>query len=125
MNSKNIIFFLVLIGVGYTSTAQQTGLLVLDDYQRIETSQSASTYEIQLPAEDVLALMGGLNDWDGMNNYFNIFGSKLIVERIDIKRDGSKHLTLRREDGRNFYDLFPTITAKLVPIEAKGQLENL
>lgn len=126
------ILFIGIMSSFFWGSAQQTGLLVLDDYQKIETSYASTTHEIQLPAEEVMAIMGGLNDWDGMNNYFNIFGSKLIVERMDVNSDGSKQLTLRREDGRDFYNLFQTITAKLIPIPVENsspspnsQIQNL
>lgn len=126
------ILFIGIMVPFFWGGAQQTGLFVLDDYQKIETSYASTTHEIQLPAEEVMAIMGGLNDWDGMNNYFNIFGSKLIVERMDVNSDGSKQLTLRREDGRDFYNLFQTITAKLIPIPVENssaspnsQIQNL
>ena len=64
--------------------------------------------------------MGGLNDWDGMNNYFNLFGSKLIIDSTDRSSDGIQKVVLRREDGRNFFDLFPTVSAKLIPIIGVG-----
>ncbi|MEM9142897.1 MAG: hypothetical protein AAGA86_07915 [Bacteroidota bacterium] len=105
------------LGWSFSGNAQQSGILAFDDYQPVRTSFASSVHEIQLPAEDVLAIMGGLNDWDGMNNYFNIFGSKLIVERMDQNNDGSKLVVLRREDGKDFYNLFPTLTARLIPIE--------
>ncbi|WP_425234765.1 hypothetical protein [Ulvibacterium sp.] len=117
---KFFVTFMGIIASFFIGSAQQTGLLVLDDYQKIETSYASTIHEIQLPAEEVMAIMGGLDDWDGMNNYFNIFGSKLIVERMDLNSDGSKQLTLRREDGRDFYNLFQTITAKLVPISVEN-----
>ncbi|MEO1012288.1 MAG: hypothetical protein AAFX53_13350 [Bacteroidota bacterium] len=106
-----------IFGSLFLANAQQTGVLAFDDYQSVRTSFSSSVHEIQLPTDDVLAIMGGLNDWDGMNNYFNIFGSKLIVERMDHNTDGSKQIVLRREDGKDFYNLFPTITARLIPLQ--------
>ena len=121
---KPLLLFIGIFAPFFMGSAQQTGLLVLDDYQKIETSYASTIHEIQLPAEEVMAIMGGLNDWDGMNNYFNIFGSKLIVERMDINSDGSKQLTLRREDGRDFYNLFQTITAKLIPISVENNRDS-
>ncbi|WP_299530911.1 hypothetical protein [Ulvibacterium sp.] len=122
---KLFVIFVGIVAPCFIGNAQQTGLLILDDYQKIETSYASTIHEIQLPAEEVMAIMGGLNDWDGMNNYFNIFGSKLIVERMDINSDGSKQLTLRREDGRDFYNLFQTITAKLIPIAVETNSDNI
>ncbi|WP_273568292.1 hypothetical protein [Maribacter halichondriae] len=30
--------------------------------------------------------------------------------------EGIQNVVLRREDGRDFFDLFPTVSAKLIPI---------
>lgn len=124
MKTKLYILLIGIVAPFFLGSAQQTGLLILDEYQKIETSFASTTHEIKLPAEEVMAIMGGLNDWDGMNNYFNIFGSKLIVERMDVNNDGSRQLTLRREDGRDFFNLFQTITAKLVPITVENDPDS-
>ncbi len=104
-------------------TAQQHVLLV-DAYQEAEATNSSGSIFIKLPSKQVMPIVGGLNDWDGMNNYLNVFGSKLIIERKDIGSDGVTHLILRREDGLNFFDLFPTLKARLVPITSLPNLKE-
>lgn len=111
------VMVLALFGLILQGNAQESGVLAFDDYQSVRNSSSTAVHEIRLPAEDMMAIMGGLNDWDGMNNYFNVFGTKLIVESMEHNGDGTKQVVLRREDGRDFYNLFPTLTAKFIPLE--------
>jgi len=79
---------------------------------------------VKFPHNNLTLVMGGLNDWDGMNNYFNIFGSKLIVDSSDRGRDGIQNIVLRREDGRNLFELFPTLRAKLIPFNHPKNQNN-
>lgn len=74
--------------------------------------------------ETVVAVMGGLDDWDGMNNYFNVYGSKVFIESKDITYNGIINITLRREDGKNFYGIYPTIRAQLANYEIDDALTN-
>ena len=74
--------------------------------------------------ETVVAVMGGLDDWDGMNNYFNVYGSKVFIESKDITYNGIINITLRREDGRNFYGIYPTIRAQLANYDIDDSLTN-
>jgi len=97
--------------------AQESFRLQLDKYQYIENNDGTMSNQLKFPNGNQVVIMGGLNDWDGMNNYFNLFGSKLIVDSLDMGSDGIQNIVLRREDGRDFFDLFPTISAKLIPIE--------
>jgi hypothetical protein len=60
--------------------------------------------------------VGGLNDLDGMGNYLNVYGSKLIIDSLDITSDGTQSVVLRREDGNNFFNLYSTMRAKLTPV---------
>ena len=105
--------------------AQEQFLLSLDDYQTVEDSGSSQTSQLRLPKSDAIVVMGGLNDLDGMGNYFNVSGSKLIVDTMKISSNGVYNLTLRREDGRDFYNLFPTLSAKLTPLTTEIQNELL
>ena len=93
--------------------------------QIVEDSSTSLNYQIKFPQTDKVVVMGGLNDLDGMNNYFNIFGGKLIVNQQGMNSDGSQSLILRKEDGSNFFDLFPTLRAKLIPLTSIEIDENL
>jgi hypothetical protein len=112
---EKLTFFLLLVLGALPMQGQQAGAFVIEGFQKMETASPMTNYEINLPVKQVVAIMGGLKDWDGMNDYFNFFGSKLIIESSDIGLDGITYLVLRREDGLNFFDLFPTLRAKFIP----------
>jgi len=90
--------------------------LKFDSYQHIDSQNSQNSALVKFPHDSLTLVMGGLNDWDGMNNYFNIFGSKLIVDDADSGLGGIQNIVLRREDGRKIFEIFPTLRATLTPL---------
>ena len=112
----NKLLSILFVSICFSSSAQELFRLQFDTYQYVESKDGALGSHINLPNNNATIIMGGLNDWDGMNNYFNLFGSKLIIDSTDRSSDGIQNVVLRREDGRNFFDLFPTVRAKLIPI---------
>ncbi len=107
-----VVFFILCT----LTNAQQLYELKIHQSQTLDYHDITNGQLITLPNTKFIVMMGGLNDWDGLANYFNIYGSKLIVDSLDRKSDGSKDVVLRREDGREFYDRFPTILATLTPL---------
>lgn len=108
-----VVFLLMTVSIGY---GQSQFLLVFDDYQLVEDPDTSLQNQMRFPIMSSVVVMGGLNDLDGMGNYFNVFGSKLLIDSKKPIKNGEHALILRREDGRNFYDLFPTLSAKLIPV---------
>jgi len=102
--------------IPFFAFSQEQYKISFDDFQLVEDSSTSLKNQMKFPFKDAIIVMGGLNDLDGLNNYFNIFGSKLIIDERGVNSDGSHKLILRREDGRNFFDLFPTLSAKLTPL---------
>lgn len=100
----------------FTVEAQEVYRLTLDDYQYVENIDGGMGSFLKFPKTYSTVIMGGLNDLDGMNNYFNIFGSKLIVHSLNKNIDGTQKVVLRREDGKNFLGIFPKISASLIPL---------
>ncbi|WP_430968425.1 hypothetical protein [Spongiimicrobium sp. 2-473A-2-J] len=114
---KKIVLCVLILGAWSGLQAQKGYFFEWDNYQKIDNISGTEGAEINLPNRGTAVLMGGLNDLDGAGNYLNIYGSKLIVERMDRGSSGVIHVVLRREDGRTFFNLFPTIRAKLTPME--------
>ncbi|NHF58696.1 hypothetical protein FK220_005055 [Flavobacteriaceae bacterium TP-CH-4] len=110
----NYLIFVLLLSVSPLMAQQQ--LLIVDEYQQTETIPSPTNQLIKMSGKQVIPVVGGLDQWDGMNNYIYVFGSKLIIESADLGSDGITRLVLRREDGLDFFNLFPTLRARLVPI---------
>ncbi len=109
---KNYLLFLSMLCAFYCSGQQ---LLVIEPYQKTELSLTASNNIIKLPTKMAFPVVSGLDQWDGLENSIHVFGSRLVIERSEIGLDGITKLTLRREDGLLFFDLFPRLEAQLVP----------
>lgn len=108
------LFFVSVIGYG-----QDQYLLVFDEYQVVEDPDTSLRNQMRFPITNSVVVLGGMNELDGMGDYFNVFGTKLLVDSKKPNSSGAHEVVLRREDGRNFYDLFPTLRAKLVPVTQK------
>lgn len=87
-------------------------------------SPQINSNEITLPVKGATVIMGGLNNLDGMGNYLNVYGSKLIIDSLDIATDGTQNVVLRREDGNNFFNIYPTMKATLTPVDRAGVKMN-
>lgn len=111
-----ILFFVSFFVNSIIVTGQEQYKLSLDTYQEMENNSSAMKNQVNLPFANQIVVMGGLNDLDGMGNYFNVYGSKLIIDSLDYAENGIKLVVLRREDGRNFYEIYPKLRAKLIPL---------
>ena len=113
MRRRLLVIFIIIPLLGQ---AQEQFLVSIDEYQVVEDSNTSIKSQFRFPFNDMVLTMGGLIDLDGMGNYFNVYGSKLLVEQISVTSNGIQAITLRREDGKNFYNLFPTLNAKLIPL---------
>lgn len=112
---KEITFLIALLSIS-VSSGQQLVKLKFTPLQESIYPASSNVPQLKFNADpEVVAVMGGLNDWDGMNNYLNIYGSKLIIQERDIASNGVIRIVLRREDGENFYGLYPTLNAEIIP----------
>ena len=114
---RKIYFTCIAVAWINFSYAQRMATLRLLAVEEPETSYGEIRPLIEFRNQKVVAIMGGLNDWDGMNNYFNIYGSKVIVQSRDISSNGIIYLVLRREDGDNFFGQYPTLRAEVIPHE--------
>ncbi len=90
-------------------------VLVIEPYQKTERSITASNNLIKLATKMAFPIESGLDQWDGLQNSIHVFGSRLIIERSEIGLDGITKVTLRREDGLLFFDLFPRLEAQVIP----------
>ncbi|MGK0494495.1 MAG: hypothetical protein ACJAU2_000874 [Maribacter sp.] len=110
---------LLYIFFGLTTSivgAQELFHLTFEQHQTPINTTLVDTNEISLPVKGSTIIVGGLNDLDGMGNYLNVYGSKLIVDSLDIASDGTQNVVLRREDGNNFFNMYSTMRAKLTPL---------
>lgn len=103
--------------------AQEQFILSLDEFQVVEDPSTPLQGQIRFPMSEKVIVIGGLDNLDGIGNYLNVFGSKLIVDRRKMTSEGIHTITLRREDGRNFFNLFSTLRGKLIPLTHQRKIE--
>jgi hypothetical protein len=115
---KNSLLYLLLFAC-VQAHAQDMMLLRLHAAEPREPFHEDVRQDLRTSNDKVIAVMGGLNDWDGANNYFNFFGSKVIIEKMDKTSYGSTTLVLRREDGKKFYGLYPIMKAEVIPFDSE------
>ena len=114
---KKFFLCLLFVSICFSVSAQEFFRLELDLFQQVESNNGGTPSLIKLPHRNATIIMGGLNNGEALNNYFNIYGTKIIIDSINQGADGHENVVLRREDGRNFFDIFPTLSATLVPAE--------
>ncbi len=107
----------------FLAHAQEQFILSLDEFQVIEDPSTTLQRQMRFPMSEKVIITGGLDNLDGIGNYFNVFGSKLIVARRKMTSEGAHTVTLRREDGRNFFNLFSTLRGKLIPLTHQGKID--
>lgn len=117
---KQLYFIFLLILVPVLCGAQELYHISFQQNQTGIYTPQITSNAIDLPMKGATVIMGGLNNLDGMGNYLNVYGSKLIVDSMDIAMDGTQNVVLRREDGNHFFNLYPTMRATLTPINQVG-----
>ena len=122
---KNLALFIIFTILPFLWQSQEVFKISLDEYQTVENGTTSLESQVKLPAISGTVFFEGLNDLDGMGNYLNIYGSRLIVDSLERSSDGTKQVVLSREDGRDFYDFFPTLSVKLVPMTLSKKEELL
>jgi hypothetical protein len=113
---KKLLLYIFLSFTPIIVGAQELFYLTFEQNQTPINTTLIDTNEISLAVKGSTIIVGGLNDLDGMGNYFNVYGSKLIIDSLDITSDGTQSVVLRREDGNNFFNLYSTMRAKLTPV---------
>jgi len=113
---KKIIILLFTVTITFLGHSQAAHMLELNTGQTLESEKSFAGNILNLPANRNIVVFGGLNELDGLGAYLDVYGSKLLIDRYDIAPNGTKKITLRREDGRDFYGLYPTLVARLTPL---------
>ena len=114
---KKNLFFAAFAVFSFFGQSQELFRIEFDGYQPISNRNGIPGGQAKLPIQGSIIVLGGMNELDGMGHYFfDSYGSKLIVDSLDISFDGTRNIVFRREDGRDFFDLFPTVRAKLVPL---------
>ena len=74
---------------------------------------SESGLIIEIPQSQIVVLENSLRTRSGFGMRLNFNGAMVIIDQMEVLRDGRTQVVLRREDGRNFYGYTPTLKAVL------------
>ncbi|QCX02224.1 hypothetical protein FGM00_19655 [Aggregatimonas sangjinii] len=111
-------FFLV----GYS---QDRFVLSFDDFQVVEDLNTFQKSHVRFPGQDLVVTINNLHDLQNIGNYLDVFGKTLVVDSMQRTASGTHSIILRREDGRDFYDIFPTLSAELIPLTLYEKTEAM
>lgn len=113
---KSIITYLIIILLGWSSYAQQVYNVEIEPFQTVDLISGAQGSDISVPGRLGTAILGGNFDKEGLGKYLIFNGSQLRIESFDMAMNGQINVYLRREDGRDFFDKFPLLKARLTPV---------
>ncbi|MEN8788560.1 MAG: hypothetical protein ABF295_03515 [Flavobacteriaceae bacterium] len=99
-----------------TAGAQQLFHMEIDANQQMETLHGAPGLHIDLPTKGGTVMLGNEHDTEGLGQHLIYNGGRLLIENMVSGPGGQRLVTLRREDGRPFYDMFPLLKVTLIPL---------
>jgi len=72
----------------------------------------------ELPQSELIIKQDVLRSRSGLGMPLNFHGNIVVIDQMDVLPDGSKQITIRREDGKDFFGYRPTLRAILKPVTA-------
>lgn len=114
-NKFKLIGILIFILVPLFSWSQEVYQIKWDQQQELEIGNGLTVNYIKAPGSGTFVMLGGLNNLDGSGNFFRLFGAKMIIDSMSRNGNGTYHVVIRREDGLDLFDRFPSLQATLIP----------
>ena len=113
---KSIITYLIILLFSWSSFAQQLYNVEIEPFQSVDLVSGAQGSNISVPERFGTAMLGGAFDAEGLGKYLVFNGLQLRIESFEMAMNGQIQVSLRREDGRDFFDKFPLLRARLTPV---------
>ncbi len=114
---KRSITLICMVIIAFTIQAQKLYHIEIETFQESVLANSGSGSDVTVPNQTGVAILGGAYNKEGLGRYLIFNGSRLAIDSMTTGLDGYSYVKLRREDGRNFFNVIPLISAKLIPIE--------
>lgn len=115
---KTVVLFLVFILSGFSAIAQETSdLVAVGDVMNINLPENGSFEHIHFPRKNFIIKRGGIA------NMKSVHGNKVMITNIKTISNGNTRVTLKRKDGRKFFNYLPSVKADLENALAKGELK--
>ena len=123
---KTIITLFIFVLTLTHLTAQQPKVfyLEIEPNQEVERVSGAAGSKLSVPVKSGIVVLDGAYDSEGLGQAIVFNGSRLIIDSMSMGQDGWRYVVLRREDGRNFYDMFPTLKARMIPTTQRPEPEE-
>ena len=123
---KIITLFIFVLTLTYSLTAQQPRVfyLEIEPDQQVERVSGAPGSNVSVPVRSGIVVLDGAYDSEGLGQAIVFNGARLIIDSMSMGLDGWRYVVLRREDGRNFYDMFPTLKARMIPTTQRPEPEE-
>jgi len=117
---KRYVYLLVfvLFALGAKAQDKPENSLKVGDLLVIDKPSAKNYVHIKLPKENTILKQGGIV------NYESLYLSTVEVVRVREKKDGSQEVALKRTDGKQFFNAFPTIEANIPDALSSGELEK-
>lgn len=112
------LFVFVLFAMGAQAQEKTAHTLKVGDVLVIDKPSANNYVHIDLPKENIILKQGGTA------NYESLYLSTIEVVRLKEKKDGSFGVVLKRTDGKQFFNAFPTIEAKVPEALSSGELRK-
>ena len=113
---KQLSVLLILTFSIISVEAQQLFRMEIDSNQRMETLHGASGMMFNVPIKDGTVILADQYDREGLGRHLVFNGGRLLIDNMVMGLGGQRHVTLRLPDRRNFYNMFPSIRATLIPV---------
>ena len=123
---KIITLFIFVLALTCSLTAQQPRVfyLEIEPDQQVERVSGAPGSNVSVPVRSGIVVLDGAYDSEGLGQAIVFNGARLIIDSMSMGLDGWRYVVLRREDGRNFYDMFPTLKARMIPTTQRPEPEE-
>lgn len=123
------IYFTIFVIAAYSAAAQQK-VYSLNAYE-FDAPRTASLLDpvnrkLDLEKDKYLTLSGPLERIilnQGIGKTVNIYGKMLLIEEINPLNDGSVELVMRQENGRDFFNYYPKVRARLISKAARKEVK--
>ena len=121
-----VIWVIALLLSGYSLRAQQPRVfyLEIEPDQQVERVSGAAGPSVNVPVKSGIVVLDGAYDSEGLGQAIVFNGSRLIIDSMSMGQDGWRYIVLRREDGRDFFDMFPTLRARMIPTTQRPEPEE-
>ncbi|WP_040280882.1 hypothetical protein [Psychroserpens damuponensis] len=111
---KKLLFIFLLSGFFSISFAQETPKI--GDILQINEPKAQTYHHIDFPKPNILIKRGTVT------GYKSVYGTTVVVSKIETNKDGSTYVILKRKDDTKFFGYLSKVKANYSKSIASGEL---